>query len=639
MTSLHHSLPINIRPNYRGHAAENTSPNFNWPFSISDIDLPGANRRRKRIIFRRVVVRVAAVIALVLALGVAWELPRPGIWLLPVPLPADLTAAGLTSPRVTALLLEKIGIALRTHHRAEAPTTVRMEPPAPSFVAAARWLRASAGLPDARLTVAISRQPQHWEIAVRDTRDGGAVATRFGLDADLNNRLTSSAAQAAVLLLAPAVVADRLLADPAAMQDTVRLAHVNAALARHGDVIANDPRFHLIRGKDHAARGDHDGAIAAYSTAVAIAPTQARAFLFAAQSHAALGQRERALENLRHGKARSGQSPHDLTLAGALHVALAEPRPALALLAQSYGLDPGYPATHVAIGNALVALHRPRQAVGWLEQHPPATEDARADYVGALALAYIRSGGGPQAALMLTELRQTRNPRSEAIEAELAMASKQFDTALAKFRVVRATSPRDLRARAGIGEALLGLGRVPDAQAEFAACRKAAPYHAPCARGLGVALRMTDDADAALATLQVAEQLDPDDPAIAREISVTLRALGRRPEGTQAAARAMELETRGAQPYVPALSVVFAAAPVSRHGTMVPFSQQKQADAGLTLLPCHTQGAPGGSRCRQSKTDAARRAHQATRQWAVYVDAAGPAYAAQGGSDRPRGNG
>jgi len=113
------------------------------------------------------------------------------------------------------------------------------------------------------------------------------------------------------------------------------------------------------------------------------------------------------------------------------------------------------------------------------------------------------------------------------------------------------TSPRDLHARAGIGEALLGLARFADAHAEFAACRKVAPYFAPCARGLGVALRMTDEADAALAALEVAEQLDRDDPAIAREIAVTLRALGRRPEGALAAARAAELETRAAQPFVP----------------------------------------------------------------------------------------
>jgi len=335
------------------------------------------------------------------------------------------------------------------------------------------------------------------------------------------------------------------------MQDPLRLARVKAALARQGDIVVNDPRFHLVRGKDYAARGDHDGAIEAYYTAVSLAPTEPRAFLFAAQSHAALGQRERALENLRHGKARSGRSPHDLTLAGMLHVALAEPRPALALLAQAYGLDPGYPATHVAIGNALVALHRPHQAVGWLEQHPPAAEDARADYLAALALAYIRSGSGPQAAAVLSELRQTWNPRTAAIEAELAMAAKQFESALAKFRVVRATLPRDLRARAAAGEALLGLARFADAQVEFAACRKSAPYFAPCTRGLGVALRMTDNADASLPTLQVAEQLDRDDPVTAREISLTLRALGRRPESALAAARAAELETRAAQPYVP----------------------------------------------------------------------------------------
>ncbi|MGI8894521.1 MAG: tetratricopeptide repeat protein, partial [Casimicrobiaceae bacterium] len=337
MPSIHLPLPIDLRRNYRERAAENTSPDSNWPFSISDIDLPGAHRRPQRTTFQRVVIRVAAVVAFVLALAVAWELPRPGVWLHPVVLPDDLVAADLTSSRATALLLEKIGIALRTHNRPEAPPAVRMEPARLSFVAAARWLRASAGLPDARLTVAISRYPEHWEIELRDARDGGAVAMRFGRDADLINRLTSSGAQAAVLLLAPALVADRLLADPAAMQNPQHLARVKAALARHGDVVANDPRFHLVRGKDYAARGDHDGAIEAYNTAVSIAPAEPRAFLFAAQSHAALGQRESALENLRHGKARSSQSPHDLTLAGALHVALAEPRPALALLAQADG--------------------------------------------------------------------------------------------------------------------------------------------------------------------------------------------------------------------------------------------------------------------------------------------------------------
>lgn len=549
MPSIHYSLSIDPRRNYRRRAAE-TSSNPDWPFSISDIELPGTSGRRKRSTFQRVAFRVTAVIAFVLALGIAWELPRPGVWLHPVAVPDDLAAAGLTSSRVTAQLLEKIESALQPRNRAGA-AAVQIEPTGLSFVTAARWLRAIAAIPDARLTVAISRHLEHWEIELRDARDGGAVATRFGQDADLSNRLTSSGAQAAALLLAPALVADRLLADPAAMRDPLRVARVRAALARQGDVVANDPRFHLVRGKDYAARGDHDGAIEAYNTAVSIAPAEPRAFLFAAQSHAALGQRESALENLRHGKARSGQSPHDLTLAGALHVALAEPRPALALLAQAYGLDPGYPATHVAIGNALVALHRSRQAVGWLEQHPPPADDTRADYLSALALAYIKSGGGPQAAMVLTELRQTWNPRTTAIEAELAIVSKQFDTALAKFRVVRFTSPRDLHARAGVGEALLGLELFADAQAEFAACRKAAPYFAPCARGLGVALRMTDDADAALATLQVAEQLDRDDPAIAREISATLRALGRRPEGALAAARAAELDTRAAQPYVP----------------------------------------------------------------------------------------
>ena len=551
MHSVHHPLPIDLPRSYRRRAAATTSADPNWPFSISDTVVPGANKHRKRSTLQRLAVRLAASVVFLFVIGVAWELPYPSVWLQPVPLTSDLSAEGLTSSRVTAQLLEKIGVALRTHNRAGAPAAVRMEPAMVSFVAAARWLRASAGLPDARLTAAISRHPEHWEIEVRDARDGGAVATRFGQAADLINRLTNSGAQAAVLLLAPAAVADRLLADPAAMQDPLRLARVKAALARQGDVVANDPRFHLVRGKDSAARGDHDGAIDAYSTAVAIAPAEPRAFLFAAQSHAALGQRESALENLRHGKARSGQSPHDLTLAGALHVALAQPRPALALLAQAHGLDPGYPATHIAIGNALVALHRPRQAVGWLEAHPPSEEDARSDYLAALALAYSRSGRGPQAVAALTELKLSWDPRTVAIEAELAMTSKQYDTALAKFRVVRVASPSDLRARAGIGEALLGLERFAEAHAEFAACRKTAPYFAPCARGLGVALRMTDKADASLSTLQVAEQLDRDDPAIAQELSVTLRALGRRPEAAQAAARAVELYSRATQPYVP----------------------------------------------------------------------------------------
>lgn len=124
---------------------------------------------------------------------------------------------------------------------------------------------------------------------------------------------------------------------------------------------------------------------------------------------------------------------------------------------------------------------------------------------------------------------------------------KAWPQALGRFGALRLIAPNDAAARAGEGQALLGLNRAADAIAAYRSCAQASPWRAECQLGLAIALRESDQAEAALGPLAEAAALDALDPRVPFETARTLRALLRRDEAAVHAARADLLAQRLAQ--------------------------------------------------------------------------------------------
>ena len=155
----------------------------------------------------------------------------------------------------------------------------------------------------------------------------------------------------------------------------------------------------------------------------------------------------------------------------------------------------------------------------------------------------MRSGAGPAAQSSAATLRAIDPSSVEAtrIEAELAAAMKAWPQALGRFGALQLVAPNDGAARAGAGQALLGLNRPADAIAQYRGCAEVSPWQAECQLGLGIALRESDQAEQALIPLADAARLDGLDPRIPFETARTLRGLLRRDEAIIHSARASEL--------------------------------------------------------------------------------------------------
>ena len=388
--------------------------------------------------------------------------------------------------------------------------------------------------------------PDHLEIVVRSHPGNTTIRSRVARGPGAAERIVAEGAEDVLLLTSPVAAAALLTHDPRALTDDTRRDEVLTVLARSPADMA-DPRALLLLGIDAAGAGHCDRALGYYDRIIASHPDAPRAYVLAADCHGRLGNRNRALELL--GTARQvADAPLALSLAGQAYQRIGYADQGLALLQLAFARDPSLPGNTIAIGETLLALHRPAEALAWLTSHPPA-EHLRGRWLAVLGLAQVRSGAGPAAQATATALRAADAASVEAtrIEAELATAMKAWPQALGRFGALRSVAPGDGAARAGEGQALLGLRRPIEAIAAFQGCAEVSPWRADCRLGLGIALRESDQPEAALAVLADAATLDGLDPRIPFETARTLRGLLRRDEATIHAVRAEKLAARLAQ--------------------------------------------------------------------------------------------
>ena len=402
-------------------------------------------------------------------------------------------------------------------------------------------------LPDApHVSTEVFALADQLEIVVRSQPGNATLRSRVARGPDAAERIVAEGAEDVLLLTSPVAAAALLMQDPRVVTDAARRDEVLTVLARNPAAM-DDPRALLLLGIDAAGAGQCELALGYYDRIIASHPDASRAYVLAADCHGRLGNRSRALELL--GIARQvADAPLVLSLAGQAYQRLGHADQGLALLQLAFARDPSLPGTTIAIGETLLALHRPAEALAWLTSHPPARH-LRGRWLEVLGLAQVRSGAGPAAEATATALRATDAASVEAtrIEAELATAMKAWPQALGRFGALRSVAPADGAARAGEGQALLGLRRPTDAIAAFQGCIDVSPWRAECRLWLGVALRESDQPEAALAALADAAALDALDPRIPFETARTLRGLLRRDEAAVHAKRADELAARLAQ--------------------------------------------------------------------------------------------
>jgi tetratricopeptide (TPR) repeat protein len=397
------------------------------------------------------------------------------------------------------------------------------------------------------ITAEVFALPDHLEIVVREHPSDTTIRSRVPRGPNALERVLVEGGEDVLLLTTPLASAGLLAQDPRVLADATRLDEVLTVLARDPKAAA-DPRTLLLRGIDAAVGGRCDEALALYDRVIAAHPAAPRAYVLAADCHARLGERDRALERLVKASQQADDAPFAMSLAGQAYHRIGYSERGLTLLRLAQARDPTLPGNAIAIGEALLALHRPAEGLAWLTAHPP-EEGLRARWLGALGVAQVRSGAGPAAEVTAAALRAIDPSSLEAtrIEAELAAAMKAWPQALGRFGALRLVAPNDGAARAGEGQALLGLKRPADAIAAYRSCVEVSPWLAECRLGHAIALREADYAEVALVPLAEAAALDALDPRIPFETARTLRALLRRDEAGAHSARAEVLAQRLAQ--------------------------------------------------------------------------------------------
>lgn len=468
----------------------------------------------------------------------------------PVVLPQGLAEL---SPELAAERVHAAALALRERARAsdELPResdvnwmAMRVEAATDPFTAISRVFGSALGRAGPRIGAEVVAHADHLEIVLRERISHATLRSRVQNGPGALDKLLTAGGEDLLLLASPLAATALIVADPHALADTVRLDEALTMLAR--DVAANDdPRTLMIRASYDAANGRCREAIPTYDRVIGARPEAPRAYVLAADCHARLGERERALDRLVQAARQGGETPLALSLAGQAYRRIGYPQRGLELLRLSHARDPAIPESATAIGEALLALHRPAEALAWLDTHRPA-EGLRARWLAAVGLAQVRSGTGPAAEATAVALRSLDAAGLEPtrIEAELAAATKAWPQALGRFGALHLIAPSDGAARAGEGQALLGLRRVDEAITAYRGCAEVAPWFAECRLGLGIALREADRAEEALVPFAEAAALDDLDPRIPFETAKTLRALLRRDEAGPHSARAELLTQR-----------------------------------------------------------------------------------------------
>ena len=130
------------------------------------------------------------------------------------------------------------------------------------------------------------------------------------------------------------------------------------------------------------------------------------------------------------------------------------------------------------------------------------------------------------------------------------------EEALLEFRKELELNHADVRALAGIGEIQLGKGRLDDAMRSFEQALVLQPGYVPARVGLAKALVTAKQWPKALEQLEAAAQLAPEDEAVAYNLMLVYRGLGRAADAKRASDTFERLKERrqASRPVAPAVS-------------------------------------------------------------------------------------
>jgi tetratricopeptide (TPR) repeat protein len=497
------------------------------------------------------------VLVVIVAAGFIRELMRDPIFVEPIAVPADVVRAGIT-PEIASerLLAEFERIRERAQTAGGAPksilarekTDARLAHAGVSMQAPARFVRAMFGRPELRIDGEIARSSDGYSLTLRTGSQIASVASVPNSAGAIDELLTTGA-EDLMTILAPSTYGYLVMREAYMTQDFARMRRYLAIVER--TPAAGGVPYHFGRGFVLAGEGNFREAIAEYEK-VDDSANDPRVHLAIAHCYAGLGERNEALARIASAERISDRSPQ---MAAELANAYDDVELYDKSLAKLLEARKGHVALRawadLQIGYVLIDLHRPAEAIAWFEAHGDPVADNRARWLYGLAIANTLAGDGPRAAALAQDFRAATpsSPYALDLDAEIALASRNYERALDKVREYQARLPmRRYEVSETEGRAYLGLRNYRDAETAFRECLRLRPFHAACELGLGVALREADEPEQGLAALDNAARLDSLDPQIAIETAKTLRALGRRGDAADAQTRADTLQSKLAQP-------------------------------------------------------------------------------------------
>ena len=336
-----------------------------------------------------------------------------------------------------------------------------------------------------------------------------------------------------------------------------------------GDVTRLTARYLLA----HALRGaDRAGAAEVLEAAVAEHPGYPPGLLFLGELREELGDRSAAEARYRQALELDPGSALALFRLGSIELALGEAREAVALLERALALAPdagGVRAALVRAWNAAGDRERGRAVLGAGEGRPdtglPSIEDpihfrmSERDVSSPRLLERARTARGAGrldvAEILYRDLARIR-PRDADVLAEFAAVLDQRGRpgeAEARYRDAVALDPEQALARFGLGVLRAREGDLPAAEYEFRVSLASRPDEPQTHAALGDVLLRQRRFEPALAALERAHQLDPEDGPSRVLAAVALAELGRFEEAWRAVREAQDLGAAVPEGFVTAL--------------------------------------------------------------------------------------
>lgn len=456
--------------------------------------------------------RLAILLALVggVAAVALWpvveESRRIGVEIMPIQVPADLAARGLTPEVAAGRLIDALAaMATATRDNSRSRTTKDDFGPLPAFVVtperltmrkAASLLREFRGDAVRRISGEVVRQGDG-RLGIRLRAPGaGSFAAAEGIAPDDTDALFAAVAPELWRRTVPLLYAWHV-AETEAFEDQVRTKLVALAremrlpppvelrvsvlyarsLVRSGraqEAIATleslqrrEPDYPLlwnVMAQAYADLGRADDALAAQRRAVEHEGTSVWSHISSAHLLMKLGKPREALNDLQSARRMSPNGFDAVVLESAALLSLGRPEDALRLIGRVVEARPDFPGVQEVLGNALLANKQPEEAMAAYEREiarNPANPSARIARANAL-----RALRRPDEALAAVDDLLKASPRdgmAMVLRGWTLLDLGRADQALGVFDLLLKDKPNDVQPLYGRAMSLVVLGRRPEA--------------------------------------------------------------------------------------------------------------------------------------------------------------------------------